>query len=84
MKAVLVVDEMPENCAECPIRFSDEPNEWCWYLRQGLDDIKAKPSWCPLRPLPETKDVGYPNEDYDVGFGDGWNACLMEITGETE
>lgn len=37
-----------------------------------------------IRPLPETKDVGYPNEDYDVGFGDGWNACIDEITGETE
>ena len=33
----------------------------------------------PLKPLPEPKDIGYPNEDYDVGFGDGWDACLKEI-----
>lgn len=33
-----------------------------------------------LKPLPETKDVGYPIDDYAVGFGDGWDACLKEIT----
>ena len=43
MKAVLVID-MPKNCELCPIRLSGEPNEWCWCLRHGLDNIKAKPS----------------------------------------
>lgn len=52
MKAILVIDEMPKNCDECPIRFSGEPNEWCWYLRHGLDDITSKPSCCPLKPMP--------------------------------
>ena len=37
-----------------------------------------------LRPLPEPKDLGYPNDDYDIGFADGWDACLREITGETK
>jgi len=34
----------------------------------------------PLKPLPETKDVGYPIDDYAVGFGDGWDACIKELT----
>ena len=72
MKAILVVDEMPKNCDECPIRLSGEPNEWCWVLRQGLDDIETKPSWCPLRPL---------SEFYQQI---GKNLTIDEILGETE
>lgn len=83
MKAVLVIDEMPRNCAECPIRFSGEPNEWCWYLRHGLDDIKTKPSWCPLKYLPskELDDDG--STEWDIYY-QGWSDCLDEILGETE
>lgn len=67
MKAVLVID-MPKNCAECRIRFSGEPNEWCWYLRHGLDDIKAKPSWCPLKPMPkELVYEGYESPNKQIG-----------------
>ena len=82
MKAVLVID-MPKNCHECPIRLSGEPNEWCWYLRHGLDDIKAKPSWCPLKPLPskELDDDG--STEWDIYY-QGWSDCLDEILGETE
>ena len=84
MKAILVIDEMPKNCDECPIRFSGEPNEWCWYLKHGLDDIKSKPSWCPLKPLPEKRELKeeWLNEYNRDEFADGWNACLNDITGE--
>jgi len=81
MKAILVID-MPKNCDECPIRFSGEPNEWCWYLKHGLDDIKAKPSWCPLKPMPNKKEE---NDDPHFSWlgidwwSVGWNDCLEEI-----
>ena len=89
VKAVLVID-MPKNCEWCPIRLSGEPNEWCWCLRHGLDNIKAKPSWCPLRPLPEKmlmRDeaefyLGYMNgKTKYLGFNEGYNACLEDILG---
>lgn len=57
MKAILVIDDMPKNCDECPIRLSGEPNEWCWLLKHGLDDIKTKPEWCPLKPMPQRQNT---------------------------
>ena len=78
MKSILVIDT-PKDCYDCPCS-----NEGCYLCqisrRQLEDDFQEKrPSWCPLKPLPEPKDMGYPNGDYDVGFGDGWDACLKEL-----
>ena len=70
MKAILVLD-MPTDCIKCPLA-----DGYCW----NTFPTKGRADGCPLRPLPETKDIGYPNDDYDVGFGDGWDACLKEIT----
>ena len=97
MKAVLVIDEMPENCRECRYR--------CF--EASLRD-KYRPSWCPLRPLPQKKEVEvneiddimhteYSIEDIytnkyiatirlatDKLISLGWNACLDYITGDEE
>lgn len=75
MKAILVID-LPKNCAECKLMFLQGIGEGIC----NAVDWEERPSWCPLKPLPEPKDIGYPNDDYDVGFGDGWDACLKEIT----
>lgn len=77
-KSVLVINT-PKNCKECDCHLwlvcvpADED------IDEYIDASKTKPDWCPLRPLPEPKDIGYPNDDYDVGFADGWDACLKEI-----
>lgn len=52
MKAILVLNDMPKNCGDCPcvceeLAFcqADEKNKDCdWY---------KTPSWCPLKPMPE-------------------------------
>jgi len=56
-----------------------------------LDGVSGRPKWCPLKPMLEKLQFQEPfNDDYTVswasrlGFVDGWNACLDEITGETE
>ena len=72
-KAILVID-MPKDCASgCPVM--------C--MTRG---INHRPSWCPLKPLPEKKNeinVGQMNsEEYYKGVG--WNACLDAITGGKE
>ena len=74
MKSILVIDT-PKNCAECKLMFLQGIGESIC----NAVDWEERPSWCPLKPLPEPKDIGYPNDDYDVGFGDGWDACLKEI-----
>lgn len=51
-----------------------------YYERKSEQRVSIIGNIKNLKPLPEPKDIGYPNEDYDVGFGDGWDACLKEIT----
>ena len=78
-KSILVIDT-PTNCYECRLIYWGNIGGWnCKPTRALLDDANGKPEWCPLKNLPEPKDIGYPNDDYDVGFGDGWDACLKEI-----
>ena len=84
MKAVLVI-EMPNEYADCY-----NVNEmYVWGLivqdKHGyamFDLVTDKPSH--LRPLPSFKAVDL-NDTRDVMmFCHGWNACLEDITGETE
>lgn len=85
MKAVLVI-EMPNSCSDCNYcgfeQFTKYPACVICESNFGKDEnIENNRSViCPLKSLPEPKDIGYPNDDYDVGFGDGWDACLKEIT----
>ena len=81
MKAILVID-MPNSCEDCHLRFSGEPNEWCWVLKHGLDGINERPSWCPLKPMPDRMDYVH-GADINVNmFANGWNSCLNEIDPE--
>ena len=83
MKAVLVID-MPDgvsldewyavNVVIARLKAPEEELIHCI----PFDESKTF-KFVPLKPLPEPKDIGYPNDDYDVGFGDGWDACLKEI-----
>lgn len=81
MKAVLMID-MPTRCGECPVKCR----------MRGINHV---PTWCPLRPLPQNvkagderfwklKDGCIAKEHIHYEFANGWNACLNEITGETE
>ena len=72
MKAILVID-MPNECDECPL----QDGERC-YARQ--DWISTISNWrCPLKPLPDRVEEGYPNDEYTIGKAEGWNDCLKEI-----
>ena len=85
-KSILVIDT-PKDCFECPLHQILDlkcDGKYVMYCNANKDVVKGKgawekPLWCPLKQLPEPKDIGYPNEDYDVGFGDGWDACLKEM-----
>lgn len=83
MKAVLVID-MPEKCAECKLckwggTFEGIRMNICsWTGKMGKQE---KLDGCPLRPLPKKLE---PNTDDEPCLIEGWNACIDEITGETE
>ena len=82
MKAILVIDEMPTRCIGCPCYYEDRGR--CQNTWESVEDDYARPSWCPLRPLPSFKAVDLNDTRDVVMFCHGWNTCLAEITGETE
>lgn len=82
-KAVLVMN-MPESCFGCNFMYCDEESdtETCQAMETARDIglIEDRPDWCPLRELPEKKELYLSiNKWYCVGFND----CLDDILGET-
>lgn len=57
-KAILVMDDMPECCADCYCgyfeRGTKELNLVCGATGEDANNV-GKPYWCPLRKLPEKK-----------------------------
>lgn len=93
MKAILILDEMPKGCDYCHYcRWSNTlDGDYCeanvGILRRigdgGYYGEGVKPSWCPLKSMPE-KNNGHTqilgeNGTYSRGWCDGWNNCLKEI-----
>ena len=83
-KSILVIDT-PTNCYECPLIYWGNIGGWnCKPTRALLDDANRKPEWCPLRQLPEWKDVPEyleTNRDWEAW---GFDQCLTEILGDAE
>lgn len=89
MKAILVTD-MPNTCEDCHLRLAldryrcintkENRLRWCGD-EDGFYTSDTRPSWCPLRPLPQKKwhEEGKENE-CEEWFKNGWNDCLEEIT----
>ncbi len=81
-KAVLVMDDMPECCADCCCgyfeRDSKELNLICGATGEDANNV-GKPDWCPLRELPEKKETNYYMNNKGKGIVEGWNACLDAI-----
>lgn len=93
-KSVLILDT-PETCVDCQFccEFHEGTKACCSITDDDKDKslmkeidcengyCQGKPDWCPLRKLPETKPVWQScfGEDFENGYGFGWNACLREI-----
>lgn len=86
-KAVLVMDDMPECCADCYCghfeRDTKELNLVCGATGEDANNV-GKPDWCPLRELPERKETHtvlelHSNGRWTEGMKAGFNACLDEI-----
>lgn len=93
MKAVLVID-MPKDCWDCHLvsefhscRGTVLQNDFSFRNINNFDKGE-RPSWCPLKPLPPKLDANDWHRMFSGLFsereakGQGWNACLEEITGE--
>jgi hypothetical protein len=72
-KAILVID-MPDSCDNCPLMFRHEEERCC--MPEGRNSFSKKPSWCPLKSLPEERDS---LRACDWEFESGYNAFLKEL-----
>ena len=82
MKAILVL-EMPSKCEECNFH----QYGICHAVRKCITgtpkELKSKPDWCPLKPIPSKKDKPTKSESVAC-FNVGYNACIDEILGDKE
>ena len=85
MKAILVIDEMPESCKDCLLKYFDNGDdayfggvtERC--VIDGSEiSMNGRYDDCPLKPLPKEKESRH-TEDYCDGWAEGWNACLEAL-----
>lgn len=90
MKAVLVLEEMPKNCYDCPLLAEEMQYGRIEFICKGIESkvgsLDEIAEWCPLNPLPKEKEQSDVDEliwDEDM-YALGFNRCLHEITGETE
>ena len=80
-KAILIID-MPESCDKCPLLLRHEEERCC--IPEGRNSFTTKPSWCPLKPLPEKYEIDrYKCNDqfYQFKFERGYNQCIDKIVG---
>lgn len=93
-KAVLIMDEMPECCADCSCGYFESGtkklNLVCGATGEDANNV-GKPEWCPLRELPERMEIcGTYNAEYYAKCGLmpsyklGWNKCLDAIEGDAD
>lgn len=96
MKAILVI-EMPKSCNKCQLkthRFGFTTNKMkvgCKFKGDILTDVLSdRPSWCPLKPMPQKKknllNKNTTMKDFNsyCSYRDGWNDCIDTILGEEE
>ena len=76
-KAILVMD-MPDYCNDCYAMNMSLSGRFCRAAEESLPVKAERPDWCPLRELPEKKEL-YLSINNQKGYCDGWNACLDKI-----
>ena len=84
-KAILVLENMPKCCDECPLYNIDYKVGWCKgiYKRTGVTDVHSeKANWCPLKEVPQKKLCETGDTYHSLVIKTGYNACIDEILGD--
>ena len=91
MKKAVLLMNVPEKCLDCNLCVLDmDGSISCYYntreICSNVGENNSRPNWCPLRPLPDRKEITetYKWEDRLPSFKCGWNWCLDEITGRNK
>lgn len=89
-KGIIVLDEIPNNCFHCrlkkrPAGMSFPEDMVCGVAEQSVCQYKphningTKPDWCPIKEMPEKKEIKDAVNMTSLGWIEGFNACLDEI-----
>lgn len=91
MKKAVLLMNVPEKCLDCNLCVLDmDGSISCYYNKReicsNVGENNSRPEWCPLRPLPDRKEITetYKWEDRLPSFKCGWNWCLDKITGRNK
>jgi hypothetical protein len=78
----MLIMDMPTKCIECP--FCTEEEECLAFDVNTIEvDILAyKPTWCPLREVPQKKEISCIDTTHHRHVKQGFNMCIDEILGE--
>lgn len=81
MKAILVIDDMPTDCEDCPFGYDYR----CFMTWKEFEEKEENhiitypiPKWCPLKPMPEKMRTDEDDIEED-SYYQGWNDCIEEI-----
>lgn len=82
-KAILILNEMPSCCNNCPCFNGVEDRSDCNLLEKEIEDILIIDKDCPLKPIPHNDFIdeaeSYQTEEEYKAYVSGWNECLDEI-----
>ena len=92
------VESLPRSCFYCDCchtkqydsRYKLDGEKFCgienmevgYYYDHNYEDNAGRPNWCPLREIPEQKEIFNNCDDYLNGVDDGWNECIDAMIGE--
>lgn len=83
-KGIILVN-MPDKCDNCKMCFDNEYyDQFECYFKPG-EEIKPdeeRPDWCPIKLIPDKKDIKNAENMTSLGWIEGFNACLDEIEGK--
>lgn len=77
MKAILVIDVDEKSIGREVNYIRVQGNGYSYIVKAVGEDVR-------LKPLPQKRTQPKYEDSISLGFRNGWNACLQEITGETE
>lgn len=79
-KAMLIMD-MPKKCHECPFAYITLSERECLVKDMDINvDVKnEKPTWCPLKEVPQKENGTFVTNAEEMGYVRGYNACVDDI-----
>ena len=88
------VEKLPTDCSYCDMchtrpydsRCKIDGEKFCGIMNEDVEVFyyhgDGRPDFCPLREIPNKKDIDNTKYMTDLLWKEGWNACLKEILSE--